>query len=68
MLPLEDEEPLNAANPVKVDGQVRFDALKVQARQDAIVKNLLEGGSFGLMVLGRSRSVGEREPTWWWQE
>ena len=31
--PLEDEKPLDAANPVTADGKVRFDALKVQARQ-----------------------------------
>ena len=43
VLPLEDDEPLDAANPVTADGQVRFDVLKVQTRQDAIVKNLLKG-------------------------
>ena len=52
VLPLEDDEPLDAANPVTADGQVRLDVLKVQTRQDAIVTNLLKGGSFGLMILG----------------
>ena len=51
VLPLEDEVPLDAANPVTSDGKVRFDAMKVQARQDAIVKNLLKSGSFGLTIL-----------------
>ena len=59
ILPLENEEPLNAANPVTADGQVRFDALKVQARHDAIVKNLLKGGLFGLMILGGDHDLSE---------
>ena len=44
VLPLVDEEPLNAANPVTADGKVRFDSPRVQARQDVIVKSLLKGG------------------------
>ena len=59
VLPLEDEEPLNAANPVNADGQVRFDALKVQARHDAIVKNVLKEGSFGLVILGGEHDLSE---------
>ncbi len=59
MLPLEDDEPLDAANPVTADGQVRFDALKVQARHDAIVKNALKGSSFGLMILGGDHDLSE---------
>ena len=59
VLPLEDEEPLNAANPVTADGQVRFDALKLQARHDAIVKNVLKEGSFGLMILGGDHDLSE---------
>ena len=39
--------------------RVRFDALKVQARQDAIVKNLLKGGSFDLMILGGDYDLSE---------
>ena len=56
---MEDEEPLNAANPVAADGQVRFDTLKVQARHDAIVKNVLKEGSFGLMILGGDHDLSE---------
>ena len=59
VLPLEDEEPLNAADPVKADGQVRFDALKAQARHDAIVKNVLNEGSFGLVILGGDHDLSE---------
>ena len=54
-----DEEPLNAADPVKADGQVRFDALKVQARHVAIVKNILKEGSFGLVILGGDHDLSE---------
>ena len=59
VFPLEDEELLNAANPVTADGQVRFDALKLQARHDAIVKNVLKEGSFGLMILGGDHDLSE---------
>ena len=59
VLPLEDEEPLNAANPVTADGQVRFDALKVQTRHDAIVKNVMKEGSFGLMIVGGDHDLSE---------
>ena len=51
--------PLNAANPVTADGQVRFDALKVQTRHDAIVKNVLKEGSFGVMILGGDHDLSE---------
>ena len=59
VLPLEDDEPLDAANPVTADGKVRFDALKVQARHDAIAKNLLKGEAFGLMILGGDHDLSE---------
>ena len=35
-----------------LEGEDLLDAVKVQARQDAIVKNVLKSGSFGLMILG----------------
>ena len=59
VLPLEDEEPLNAANPVAADGQVRFDSPRVQARHEAIVKNVLKKGSFGLVILGGDHDLSE---------
>ena len=59
VLPLEDEEPLKAANPVDADGQVRFDSPRVQARHDAIVKNVLKEGSFGLVILGGDHDLWE---------
>ena len=57
---MEDDEPLNAANPVTADRKVRFDALKVQARHDAIVKNVLKEGSFGLVILGGDHDLSEK--------
>ena len=56
---MEDEEPLNAANRVAADGQVWFDALKLRARPDANVKNLLKDGSFGLVILGGDHDLSE---------
>jgi len=59
VLPVEDHELLDAANPITSDGQVRFDAEKVKARRDAIVKNVLKSGSFGLMILGGDHDLTE---------
>ena len=52
VLPMEDDELLDAANPITSEGQVQFDEKKVQARRDAIVQNVLKAGPFGLMILG----------------
>ena len=46
-------------NPVTADGQVRFDALKIKARHDAIVKNVLKEGAFGLVILGGDHDLSE---------
>lgn len=59
VLPMEDHELLDSANPVTSDGQVRFDAEKVQARRDAIVQNMLKAGPFGLMILGGNHDLTE---------
>ena len=59
VLPMEDHELLDSANPITSDGQVRFDAEKVKARRDAIVKNVLKAGSFGMMILGGDHDLTE---------
>ena len=59
VLPMEDHELLDSANPVTADGQVRFDAEKVKARRDAIVKNMLKAGPFGMMILGGDHDLAE---------
>ena len=59
VLPLEGSDPLDAANPVTADGQVRFDAMKVLARHDAIVENVMKGASFGLMIQGGDHDLSE---------
>lgn len=59
VLPMEDHELLDAANPVTSEGQVQFDERKVQARRDAIVKNVLKAGPFGLMILGGDHDLTE---------
>lgn len=59
VMPMEDDEILDAANPVTSEGQVQFDAEKVQARRDAIVKNVLKAGPFGLMILGGDHDLTE---------
>ena len=59
VLPLADEDSLDAANPIAAHGQVRFDVMKVQARHDAIVKNVLKEGSFSLVILGGDHDLSE---------
>lgn len=59
VLPMEDDDVLEAANPVTAEGQVQFDEKRVKARRDAIVKNVLKSGSFGLMILGGDHDLTE---------
>ena len=59
ILPMEDEDILDAANPVTAEGQVQFDAEKVKARRDAVVKNVLKARPFGLMILGGDHDLTE---------
>lgn len=59
VLPMEDQELLDAANPVTAEGQVQYDEENVQARRDAIVKNVLKAGPFGLMILGGDHDLTE---------
>lgn len=52
VLPAEDEELLDAANPIAAGGLIQFNAQKIQARRDAIVTNVLNEGPCALLILG----------------
>lgn len=57
VLPLDDAEALEQANPVTADEKIKFDEARVTARRDAMVKRVLDHGPFGLIVLGGSHDL-----------
>jgi hypothetical protein len=58
ILPLDDAEVLDMANPVTPNG-VMADAEKRKAREDAQVKAVLERGGLALIVLGGSHDLSD---------
>lgn len=59
VLPLEDADAYAKADPVGDDGTVRFDQEKIEARQDAQVRLLLESRPFCLAVLGGGNDLSD---------
>jgi hypothetical protein len=59
VLPLDDEQLLDAAKPVTPDEKFKLDPAKVKARQQAMVKAVLDRGNFGLIVLGAAHDLSE---------
>jgi hypothetical protein len=59
VLPLEDAELLDQAKPITPDGRVMFDADKLAARRDGIVKAATARGPFALIVLGGSHDLSD---------
>ncbi len=57
VLPCEDEMALDAAAPRFEDGKPVFDPKAVEAREDAIVANVLRGGPVAVLVLGVSHDL-----------
>tara|TARA_R110000868_G_scaffold206763_1_gene455625 strand:+ start:825 stop:1628 length:804 start_codon:yes stop_codon:yes gene_type:complete len=52
VLPLENAEAFEKANPVGKDGKVRFDESKEEKREDEMIKILLKGKGIKVIVLG----------------
>jgi len=52
MLPLENAEAFEKANPVGKDGKVRFDEAAEEKREDEMVKILLKGKGIKVIILG----------------
>ncbi len=52
LLPAEDSKAMEAANPVRGDGSVMFDKKADEAREDAIVKNLMKADRVAVIILG----------------
>lgn len=59
MLPLDDADLLEQANPITPDGKVKLDPARLLARQDAHVKAVLDKRAFGLVVLGGSHDLSD---------
>ena len=59
VLPLDDADLLDRAKPVTPEGKIRLDKEKVKARNDAQVKAVMDGGGFGLIVLGGAHDLSD---------
>lgn len=60
VLPADNKKRLEAANPVKEDGQVKFDIGANERREDAIVRNLLAAGlPVKVLVLGGAHDLAD---------
>jgi hypothetical protein len=57
VLPLEDEQLLAAAHPVRPDGTVRLDPAALEARHDSQVKAALARGPVAVLVLGANHDL-----------
>lgn len=59
VLPIEDAEALEKANPITRDNKVRLEQAKITERHDAIVRNALKSGPLCLMILGGEHDLTE---------
>jgi len=57
VLPLDDANLLDAANPVRPDGSVQPDPERVRTREDAQVKAILRRGGVAVIVLGGAHDL-----------
>lgn len=57
VLPLEDQQAHQAANPVAEDGTVTLDQKLIEARRDGQVRLLLDSGPFAVIVLGGAHDL-----------
>lgn len=61
-LPAEDENAFQAARPLRPDGKLKLDAKLNNAREDAIVKNVLTGGPVSVLILGGAHDLSDNVP------
>ncbi|MFH1924332.1 MAG: hypothetical protein ABIP48_31155 [Planctomycetota bacterium] len=59
VVPVDDAELLDRANPVAEDGKVRLDREVIEARQDAQVRAMLEDSPFALVILGGAHDLAD---------
>jgi len=59
ILPVEDTQAYEDANPVMENGGVVLDRRKIKARQDAQVQRLLQADRFTLVILGGAHNLSD---------
>jgi hypothetical protein len=59
VLPLDEAEALDQANPIAADGSVEHDPSKIEARHDAQVQLLMKGQPVALIVLGGAHDLSK---------
>lgn len=59
VLPLEDADVHAASNPVNEDGSVTLDQEKIEAREDAQVRLLLDGWPVAVIILGGAHDLSD---------
>lgn len=59
VVPLDDAELLQRANPVAEDGGVKLDKEVIEARQDAQARAMIEDGKFALAILGGAHDLSD---------
>ena len=59
VLPAEDADRLEKANPVGLGGKVEFDAEADDRREDAIVRSMLAGDRVAVIVLGGDHELAK---------
>jgi hypothetical protein len=63
VVPAEDAKAYEAANPVQADGRIVFDEKATEARENAIVRNMLEKASgTAVLVLGGAHDLSDNVP------
>lgn len=60
--PGEDAKAYKAANPLKPDGRIVFDEKVNEAREDAIVRNLMKASGPAVIVLGGAHHLSDNVP------
>jgi hypothetical protein len=59
VMPLDDADALEQANPVRENGEVILDSETIEARQDAQARNLLKDGPLAVVVLGYAHHLAD---------
>jgi hypothetical protein len=59
VLPVEDAQLFEKANPLSKDGHIELKSETIEAREDAMVKKMLDGGPFAFVVLGGGHDLSD---------
>lgn len=59
VLPVEDAQLYEKANPLSKEGHIELKPETIEAREDAMVKKMLDGGPFAFVVLGGGHDLSD---------